>query len=230
MNGRDAECSHRIAAMHQSSLRRLAMIMAVLFACCVFSALAGEAWTGGSSIAEGSRSPDGRFGILLPPREEALEQNEGEVKNFLVDLKSHAELAVIAGAHYYPNRNHRGMEVVWARDSSWCVVTYDGRFGFETVTLLLKRGAGWEQTDLGTHVQKALDAEIARQAGKDAPDCFATADFSAGDEGMIRVHATCGTNPKGIPEIRDYGAEFTGVFDFRSGKWIESEVRKSDDN
>lgn len=213
--------------MHKCNPRRLAMMMAVLFAISMFSAMAGDAWPGGKSIAEGSRSPDGRFGILLPPREEALEQDEGEVKNFLVDLKSHAELAVVAGAHFYPNRNHRELEVVWAPDSSWCVVTYVERFGFKTVALLVKRDSGWVQTDLGTHVKKALDAEIARQAGKDAPDCFAEADFRAGDDRTIRVHATCTTNPKGLPDVGDYDAEFTGVFDLRSGNWIESAARKA---
>lgn len=215
--------------MHECNSRRLAVMMALLFACCVFSARAGDAWPGDASIAEGSRSPDGRFGILLPPRDEAVEQDDSEVRNLLVDLKSHAELAAVEGAHYFRGRNHRGLEVVWADDSSWCVVTYDGRFGFEAVTLLVKRGSGWKQTDLGTHVLKALDAEIARQAGKYAPDCFVTAEFRDGDDGNIRVHATCTTNPKDLHEIRNYAAEFTGSFDVRSGKWIESAARMASD-
>lgn len=184
------------------------------------------AGSGDGSIAEGSRSPDGRFGVLLPPREEAAEQDEEEVKNVLVDLRSHAELAVIEGSHYFAGRNHRRLSVVWGPGSSWCVVTYDGRFGFEAVTLLVNRGSAWEQTNLGAHIKKVLDGEISGQAGKDAPDCFPSATFRAGKDGRIHATASGTTNPKGLPDIPAYDAYFAGLFDPRSGRWIESDASK----
>lgn len=206
---------------------RCAVLMGLLvFTCSGFFACAGQAWPGSGSIADGSHSPDGKFAILLPPREEALEEEEDNVKNLLVDLQRQSELAVIQGAHFFPSRNHRGLQILWAHDGSWCVVTYGERFGFKAVTLLVRRGSGWSQTDLGTHVKNALDAEIARQAGKNPPDCFATVEYRDGENGKIHVTATGTTNPKHLSELATSAAIFTGIFDVRREKWIESEARE----
>lgn len=189
------------------------------------SVFAGEAWPGGGSIAEGSRSPDGRFAVLLPSREAALPMEEADTKNFLVDLKTRTKLCVIRGAHFYPFRNHRDLKVVWADDSSWCVVTYVERFGFKSITLLVARKSGWDQTDLGSHIAKSLDAEIARQAGGARVDAFAAAQFRVGGKENILVTADSTTNPKQIPDFPNYSASFEGVFDVRKGRWVSSQSR-----
>ena len=205
-----------------------AVVLAVVISFSLF-ARAGDEWPGGGSIIKGSQSPDGRFGILLPSRDEALENDEDDIRNTLVDLQSHDELAVIRNVHYFPGANHRGLDVAWAPDSGWCVVTYGGRFGFQAITLLKKHGSRWEQADIGTHIQKALDAAVARQAENPGTTCSATAYFRPGAKGSVLVRTTAMTNPKGLPECTRHLAVFLGTYDPARGQWIRSETRDVDD-
>lgn len=189
---------------------------------------ADDGWPQGASIAENSRSPDGRFGILLPPREESMEKEEDEIRNTLVQVESLKELAVVENSHYFPGENHSWLDVAWAPDSTWCVVTYDGRFGFEAITLLKKRGSGWDQADIGSHIQKALNAAVARQAENPETICSATAYFRPGAGGKLLVRATGLTNPRYLPDLVQHFAVFLGAYDTTSGRWIRSETRDVD--
>ncbi len=216
--------------MHYPRLTAVVVLAALI--ACVLSARAIDEWPQGGTIVEGSLSPDGRFGVLLPSREaglEALESDEDGIRNTLVDIKSHDALAVIRNVHYFPGANHRDLDATWAPDSGWCAVTYGGRYGFQAITLLKKHGSSWEQVDIGTHIQKALDADVARQARKPGTTCSATAYFRAGSEGNVLVRASGMTNPKGFPEFAQNFAVFLGTYDSTRGQWIRSETREVDD-
>ena len=202
-------------------------------AVCLPPARAAEkGWPEGYEIAEHSESPDGRFGVLLPSRLtiDAMEDDKiSETPNTLVNLKTRQRLGVIRGVHYFPGQNHRGLQVAWAADSSWCAVTYEGRFGFDTITLVEIKGATCTQTDLGLHIDKALSAAIARQARDKSEEGYGNAYFHSGPGRKVLVRATAFTNPKSLENVPTYGARFVGTFDLATRKWTASEARKADD-
>lgn len=183
------------------------------------------AWPDGYLIAENSTSPDGRYGVLLPPPD-LDSDDDTKIVNTLVDLRTHAQLGVIQKAHYFRGYNHHGLKVHWAADSSWCVVTFEARYGFATITLVELRGATCVQTDLGEHIQKSLDAVIARQGKSHRGGCGAAYFRPVGEK--ILVRATDQTNPKAFAEEPTYCALFQGTFDLGTKKWVRSEGRKTD--
>ncbi len=176
-------------------------------------------------IAENSTSPDGRYGVLLPSHAPDSD-DDTQVVNTLVDLQTHARLGVIEKAHYFQPYNHHGLKVQWASDSAWCIVTFEARYGFASITLVELHGATCAQTDLGEHIQKSLDAVIARQGKGHRGGCGAAHFRPAGDQLMVR--ATDQTNPKAFIEEPTWRALFQGTFDLKTKKWTRSEGRKTD--
>jgi len=123
---------------------------------------AGGDWPDGYIVYENTQSPDERYGILVPSMD-AWEKDESlEEINYLADLKAHQLMGKIRGADYFEHQNHRGLQVTWAPDSTWCVVEYDGRFGFDTISILELKGSGFVQTDIGKKIDKSLKAAIAK--------------------------------------------------------------------
>ena len=115
---------------------RVSILLFALFLSITPSDAAGNNdWPSGYVVYENTESPDGRYGILVPSMD-AWEEDEslGET-NYLADLKSHRLLGRIRGADYFEHQNHRGLQIVWAPDSTWRVVEYDGRFGFDTISI-----------------------------------------------------------------------------------------------
>ena len=187
-------------------------------------AAAGSGWPDGYLIEERSKSPNGRYGVLIPTRDEADDAGE-KITNTLVDLKTHKRVAVIRGMHHFQGQNHAGLIVQWAEDSSWCAVTFEARYGFGTITLVeLKSGT---QTDVGDHIQNVLDANITRQAGVPS-GCYGSAWFHAGPGPTILVRGTGYTNPKALPDQRNDYALFLGTFDLTKHRWTRSESREID--
>jgi hypothetical protein len=183
-------------------------------------------WPSGHVVYENTESPDGRYGILVPSMD-AWEKDEslGET-NYLADLKSHRLLGKIRGADYFERQNHRGLQVVWAPESTWCVVEYDGRFGFDTISILEVKGSGFVQTDIGKQIDKSLKAAIAKQS-RDPENSGgdATPDFRIGADRKVRVGAVSTTDPKQLNEKGGYYALFHGTFDLRAKKWLMAEAR-----
>lgn len=213
---------------------RVIIIASLLFLLQIAASLpparaAGEGWPEGYEIAEHSESPDGRYGVLLPSRLTADAVDDNEMPNSLVNLKTHKSLGVIRGVHYFPGKNHNGLHVAWADDSSWCAVTYEGRYGFDTIMLVEPKGATCTQTDIGQHIQKALDSAIAVQAHAKSFGGYGSAWFHPGPGRTVLVRATAFTNPKMIENVPTYWARFAGTFDRATGKWSASEARKTDD-
>lgn len=207
---------------------QLAVLLLSLFATAGLSAghAAGDGWPEGYEIAEKSESPDGHYGVLLPSRLVADALDDEKIVNILVNLKTHARLCVIRGAHYFPGKNHWGLTVAWAADSSWCAVTYGARYGFDTITLVEPHGGKCTQNDLGGHIQKALNAVIEQQAHAKDAGGEASAFFRSGPGRQVVVRGTAQTNPKSLEGQPTYCAMFEGTFDLTTGKWTRSEARK----
>ncbi|MEP6673206.1 MAG: hypothetical protein ABJF10_28915 [Chthoniobacter sp.] len=184
---------------------------------------AEDGWPEGYVLTD--NSPNGRYGVLLPSRLVADALEDADLKNALVDLKTHRHLANIRNAHYFPGQNHHDLHVTWAADSKWCVVTYDGRYGFDAITFVEIRDGKCTQTDLGQHIKKALDAAIARQGHGEDMGGSGTAYLRSGARGQLLVRAYAFTNPKSLEGQPDYRSLFQGTFDPATGKWTRSESR-----
>ncbi len=202
-------------------------LLAVLIGWSLPSARAAEGeWAEGYELAAHSKSPNGRYGVLLPSRLAADAIDDEKIRNYLVDLKTHRRLGVIRGVRYFPGQNHFGIQVAWAADSSWAAVSYEARYGFGIITLVEIHGKNLAQTDLGKHIQKTLNEEIARQPGG-SDGCYGSAYFRAAPGRKVLVRATGLTNPKGLDQPTCY-ALFQGTYDLATGKWTRSESRKID--
>jgi hypothetical protein len=118
---------------------RLAVAFAAISAALLLISTAATAgdWPKGYVVHENSESPDGQFGVVVPGSEYADEASENsDEANYLANLKTYELLGKIADADYFEGQNHRGLSVIWSADSKACVVEYDGRFGFDTISVL----------------------------------------------------------------------------------------------
>jgi Lysozyme inhibitor LprI len=187
------------------------------------AAAAGE-WPEGCVPYEKSRSPDGHYGIVLPSRETGVE-HDTDNDNYFADLTAQRVLGKIAGADYFEGQNHRGLQVTWAPDSKWCVATYEGRYGFDFISVMEPKGPKFTQTDVGEHIGKALDAIIKKQTNDREAEGYAIAHFRAQPDRKLLVRALAYTNPKQFENVRSLFAAFAGTFDLNSKKWTASRAR-----
>jgi uncharacterized protein YecT (DUF1311 family) len=153
--------------------------------------------------------------VLIPNADTDLPDDDSKVYDYLVDVKAHRVLGVVKGAHFIEHRNHADLSVEWNPDSTWGVVVFDGRFGFNTVTLVEIKDGQLTQTDLGTHISKVT------------PN-FAAAELHLrfSPERKLRVRAISTSDPKEMhPESALYGL-FQGTFDLTSHRWTVEDGRK----
>lgn len=187
---------------------------------------AGIDWPNGYVVYEKTQSPDERYAILVPSMD-AWEKDEslGET-NYLADLKIHQLMGKIRGADYFEHQNHKALQAFWADDSSWCVVEYDERFGFASVSILEPKGSSFVQTDIGKQIDKALAKVINKQSHEtDSGGGDATSFFRLGADRKLRMRAVSTTDPKQMSEKGGYYALFQGTFDARSKKWVATDAR-----
>jgi uncharacterized protein YecT (DUF1311 family) len=202
---------------------RLAVAFAAISAALLLISTAATAgdWPKGYVVHENSESPDGQFGVVVPGSEYADEASENsDEANYLANLKTYELLGKIADADYFEGQNHRGLSVIWSADSKACVVEYDGRFGFDTISVLQLKGAGLDQTDLGRHIEKALAA-----AAGDEGTGSGWFRFAPNNKLLVRALYYTG-NPKLMDE-NSKQARFAGTFDLISKKWSASEAHKN---
>jgi len=186
-------------------------------------------WPEGDIIAENSQSPNERYGVVIPNRETGADLDEEKIINQLVDLKTHKRLCVIRSARYFEGKNHHGLKIKWALDSSWCVVTYEDRYGFGSITLVEIAGSKCIQSDLGGKIQKSMDAVISRESHKVQTDGYSDAFFRQGPKRTVLVRGTAYTNPKMFEDQPTNHACFEGTFDLATHQWTHSSAAGLDD-
>jgi uncharacterized protein YecT (DUF1311 family) len=183
-------------------------------------------WPDGYVVYENTESPDGRYGILVPSAD-AWEQDEslGET-NYFANLKRHLLMGKIQDANYFEHQNHAALQVVWAPDSSWCVVEYDGRFGFGAISILEPKDSSFVQTDIGKRIDKTLATAIEKES-QDTEDSGgdATTYFRISGDGKLQARAVSTTDPKHLSKGGGYCALFAGTFDLRAKKWLAAKAR-----
>ncbi len=207
---------------HQSWRRFFPFLMPVVFA--LANAAAAD-WPEGYVVYRESRSPDGHYGIVLPGHDRGT-ADDSDTTNYFADLTTQQLLGEIDGADYFEGQNHRGLKVAWAPDSKWCVATYDGRYGFDFISILEPKGSQFTQTDLGEHIGKALNAVIAKQAHDPEAAGYCNAYFRTRPDRKLLVRAQAHTNPKQLENVPSFYAAFEGTFDLDSRKWTASRARR----
>jgi hypothetical protein len=182
-------------------------------------------WPSSFVVQSGTESPRGRYGILVRPHES--ESNE-DANCYLADIQSHRVLGKLEGVDYFENQNHAGLAAIWNADSNRCVVTRDGRFGFDRIALIELHGQDFHQVDLGTAIQHSLDAVTSKEATKDNvknPGGFATAYVRFAKDDRVRFRAVSTSNPKELEGVRTYCALFQGTYDPSAARWTVTDAR-----
>ena len=186
-------------------------------------------WPEGYVVYEKTQSPDERYAILVPSME-AWEKDETLAEtNYFADLKNHRLMGKIRGAAYFEHQNHRELQVIWAKDSSWSVVEYDDRFGFSSISILEPKGSNFVQTDIGQKIDKALTSVMAKQShDSESGPGDATPHFRFAPDHTLRVRAPSTSDPKQLDLKTAHYAFFYGTFDLRSKKWLSADARALD--
>jgi hypothetical protein len=188
------------------------------------SGLGGE-WPSGFVVHTGTESSSGRYGILVPPHESESNEN---AECYLADVQSHRVLGKLKAVDYFEHQNHAGLSALWSADSTRCVVTREGRFGFNTISLIELHGQEFHEVDLGTAIQHSLDAATVKEAAKDHvenPGGLATAYVRFGGDDRIRFRAVSTSNPKQLDNVHTYCAVFQGTYDPNAARWTVTDAR-----
>jgi len=160
------------------------------------AAAAATEWPSNFVLHPGTESPAGRYGVLVPPHEP---ESSEDADCYLADLQSRRVLGKLEGVDYFEHQNHAGLSAIWSADSIRCVVTREGRFGFDTIVLAEFHGHDFRQVDLGANIQRALDAVTAKEAAKDHvenPGGPAMVYVRFGKDDRIRFRSVSTSNPK----------------------------------
>ena len=182
-------------------------------------ATAGE-WPAGYVVGEGTTSPDGRYGILVP------DEGSDEDENRLADFREKRVLGKIEGLDYKKGQARTSLHVTWAADSKWCVAEISGRDGFITIAVLEPTGSKFTQVDIDDYVRNALAASLIQQSRDKDSDVVGYARFRAGPGRTLRVRATATTNRFGRADVPEFCALFMGTFDLKTRRWLASSARK----
>jgi hypothetical protein len=183
----------------------------------------GEEWPSGFVVHSGTESSSGRYGILVSPHEP--ESNES-ADCYLADIQSHRVLGKLKAMDYFEHQNHADLSAIWNADR--CVINREGRFGFNTISLIELHGQEFHEVDLGTAIQHSLDAVTAKEAAKDHvenPGGSATAYVRFGGDNRIRFRAVSTSNPKQLDGFHTYCALFQGTYDPSAVRWTVTDAR-----
>jgi hypothetical protein len=215
---------NKIGAMISPSARQFVIVFCSMLALTAMTpdVFSGD-WPEDHTVLKNSTSPDGRLGVLVVSREAGLtDDRAGDNSTYLANLQAHQTIGKIEGVDYFEGQNHAGLAAYWAADSKACVVQYDARYGWESVFVLILKNDGFEQIDLGKHIE-AIQKRIF--------DGYMSGYYRFTPDGKLKVRALSYTNPKQFPEEPTYNGLFQGTFDLKSEKWLSGDARKvkSDD-
>jgi uncharacterized protein YecT (DUF1311 family) len=187
-------------------------------------AAAGD-WPKDYVVKENSESPDGRYAVLVQSMDAATAQEDNESSVYLADVRNHTTLGGIDKVDYFEHQNHRGLEVFWAPDSSYCVVENDGRYGVDTISILEIKDSSFVQTEIGERIQKSLDGAMKKQSHDSEMAGDVSPYFRLGTDRKVRVRAVSQNNPKQFEEVKTYYALFQGTYDLAAKKWTTTDSR-----
>jgi len=191
---------------------------------------AAAKWPKHLTLHEESRSPDGHYGIVVTTSEHVhdghtilLPEDDENFVDYFADLRKHRLLGKIKDFEYVEEENHAHLEVLWTPDSKVCLAAYWARYGFADIALLEPNGDSFMQTDLGKHIQKAVDAAAKKKGSDDNFDVYPEFHFEPGPK--MRIQATANNNPKSLEDVKTTYVLFQGTYDVSAHKWLGSSAR-----
>ncbi|OLD90463.1 MAG: hypothetical protein AUG81_02540 [Verrucomicrobia bacterium 13_1_20CM_4_54_11] len=199
--------------------RALILVIAPALNFCALGIAAPGDWPKDYVVKENSESPDGHYAVLVQSMDAATGQEENESGVYLADVKSNTTMGNIDKVDYFEHQNHRGLEVFWAPDSSYCVVENDGRYGADTISILEIKDSTFVQTEIGERIQKSLDGAMKKQVHDSETSGYVSPFFRLGTDRKVRVRALSENNPKQFDNVRTYYALFQGTYDVAAKKW-----------
>ncbi len=208
--------------MMSVSIRSLAIASALMLG--LVSARGGD-WPKDYIVREHSESPDGRYAVLVQTADAAEQQSSNESDVYLADVKNHTTLGKIDKVDYFEHQNHRGLEIFWAPDSSYCIVENDGRYGMDTLSALEIKDSKFDQTEIGARIQKALDDAMKKRSHDSEMGGDVSPRFRLGNDRKIRVRATSQNNPKQFENVKTYYGLFQGTYSLADRKWTAMDAR-----
>ena len=181
----------------------------------------------GFIVYEESASPDDRYAVLIPARG-VPPQDEFKVgsKNFISDLKARKLLGRIDHTDFYEGIYHKYLKVFWAPDSTWCALVYEGRYGFESISVAEIERAKIHQAEIGSYIESTLNSRL-KHADEDV-DCIAY--LRPGSDRKLRVRALGTTNIKRLENRKTICSLFQGTYDLSAQKWSVIDVRTLGDD
>ena len=199
--------------------RALILVIAPALNFCALGIAAPGDWPKDYVVKENSESPDGHYAVLVQSMDAATGQEENESGVYLADVKSNTTMGNMDKVDYFEHQNHRGLEVFWAPDSSYCVVENDGRYGADTISILEIKDSNFVQTEIGERIQKSLDGAMKKQVHDSEMSGYVSPFFRLGTDRKVRVRALSENNPKQFDNVRTYYALFQGTYDVAAKKW-----------
>ena len=199
--------------------RALILLIAPALNLCALEIAAPGDWPKDYVVKENSESPDGHYAVLVQSMDAATGQEENESGVYLADVKSNTTMGNIDKVDYFEHQNHRGLEVFWAPDSSYCVVENDGRYGADTISILEIKDSTFVQTEIGERIQKSLDGAMKKQVHDSEMSGYVSPFFRLGTDRKVRVRALSENNPKQFDNVKTYYALFQGTYDLAAKKW-----------
>jgi uncharacterized protein YecT (DUF1311 family) len=182
-------------------------------------------WPKDYVVQENSKSPDGRFAVLVESQDAAADQDTDRSAVYLADVNAHITLGTIDKVDYFQHQNHRDLEVYWAPDSSYCVVQNDARYGVDTISILEIKDSSFAQTQIDESIQKSLDDVMKKQSRDKEMSGDVSPHFRLGNDRKIKVRATSQNNPKQFEDVKTYYALFQGTYDLAAKKWTVTDAR-----
>jgi len=199
--------------------RALILVIAPALNFCALGIAAPGDWPKDYVVKENSESPDGHYAVLVQSMDAATGQEENESGVYLADVKSNTTMGNMDKVAYFEHQNHRGLEVFWAPDSSYCVVENDGRYGADTISILEIKDSTFVQTEIGERIQKSLDGAMKKQVHDSEMSGYVSPFFRLGTDRKVRVRALSENNPKQFDNVKTYYALFQGTYDVAAKKW-----------
>jgi hypothetical protein len=193
-----------------------------------------DAFALGYKLAEGSVSPDGKYGVIYCNDPDIV--TEG-AHNFLVALKPFRILAVVDEFSY---RDRTELKTEWTKDSSAALVEVAGKWGPIGFTLFeLRDGRVTRQTNLYAQIQRLLKPDFRKAKVTPYNDYFHfILDAQAvnqergtridADGQRIHVDVRATSNPKPMdPPIKTWGGELEAVWSIPEARWLTQKVTSS---
>ena len=191
-------------------------------------------------IAPDSRSPDGKFAVIIPKAKLCGDDPEkwaaNGCKDYLVALQPFQVLTALdTDWPEFENKNHGGMHTAWAKDGSAVLVTLDEKWGPNDIFLYeISNGRLSHSTNLLKKMRDPLAADCKKALPERADDCSAlvfepeddapVCQFAGSSEVRIRIMAT--TDPKETPGRKEWDGTAEATWDIPKAEFTSQKVTR----